>query len=181
VSILLVLLAFPGLGVLAMVLWQRAARRYQSHMRQVASYPDPTIYDVIEQGILGTYRRASTAASKMDVVAGSGSLGPEARRLQAIERRWFFLVGLSIPVGMGLGVIVSWALKGLANATDTPTDALAIVIVVVSSFSVVGMLSVRSALALARSPETRTTAWVYVVGLVVLALGAIFVVLLLLG
>jgi hypothetical protein len=42
----------------------------------------------------------------MDAAAQDGSLGPDAQRLERHQRRWFYAVGLSIPIGMGLTFVV---------------------------------------------------------------------------
>ena len=104
------LAAFPGLPATVAALWLRAFRRYETHMAIVASYPDPTVEEVADRGLLSTYRRTAAGASAMDAAARTGSLGPDAQRLERLQRRWFYAVGLSIPIGMGLAFFVGWLL-----------------------------------------------------------------------
>lgn len=122
------LLIFPGILVVATVLWWRAAMRYGALLDRTGLYPRPESVDPFSIGFLGTYRLLARARGAADRAVRAGDFGPEAAQLLETERRRFTLLAVAMTVSMLGVVLLTPVIRAAHDATGSDTDTIALVI-----------------------------------------------------
>ncbi len=174
-SAVLALLAFPGLPLIAYFYFHRAMRPYIAWKVEATSYREPTIDDVVERGIFGTYRALSDAEYASDAEVRAGQHGERAQKLLAVSQHRLRIAVASLPVGFVLMVVLTQLIPRVSSLTGQSADTIATLVFLVGGTGAIGAVMLWSARQVVRSGHSRTIALGYLIGFVMVVLGAVMV------
>lgn len=173
-TLILYLLAFPGLPLLMAARWRLAARRLEAFLRPRTSIEGPTLDDVLAHGILGTFRNTIAAGDDMEARVRGGEFGPEGQALLETERRRFTVLVVSPLLGVLLVLGLTKVVPRLSSISGGSGDPIVLLILMFVGWSVVVARVLRTTMWTLRAGGPRGLALAHVLSLlVILIAGAV--------
>ena len=112
VGLALSLAAFPGVPIAMWIWWTRAALRYRAVLEQHDVYHPQDPFELLQRGPISAFERAAAEQTKGNALTDRGDLGNDAVQARRHERRAWYAMIASAPIGLlvaiGLPPIVPW-------------------------------------------------------------------------